>query len=138
MIGDNGELEPEPINPLATRDPPAQTVAVGEDTRARRSAANWLWIVVGVGLAVSKGAELHVLRHPWGWTVLLGAAGVGALLRGRPVAVAVLAAPAIALLINPASVLLGLGIGFGAFALLLTLFVAIGTLLRFADLRAAS
>jgi hypothetical protein len=139
MIRDNGDLEPEPINPVATRDPPALTGAVGEETRARRSAPNWLWIVIGVGLAVGKGAEFRaLLHHPWGWTVLLGAGAVGALLRGRLVTTAVFAAPAIALLVDPAAWLFGLGIGFGAFALLITLFVAIGAVLRFADLRAAS
>lgn len=101
-----------------------------------RSRAGWPWIVLGVGVTVVKGSALNVLaHHTWGWIAIFAIAATWSLLRAKPVATAFLAAPAVAILVAPHSVLLGITVGFGALVALISMFVAIGTLLRLADAR---
>jgi hypothetical protein len=84
-----------------------------------------------VALALFKvDALAAVFHHRAEVIVVLGLGFVVSLLRGRPVAMAVTAAPLLALTLAPGSTLLGIAVGLGAFVLLLALFFAIGTVLR--------
>ncbi len=81
-----------------------------------------------------KGSAFNELaHHRGGWIAIFALAATWSLLRAKPVATAFLAAPAVAILVAPHSVLLGITVGFGTLAALIAMFVAIGTLLRLTD-----
>lgn len=86
-------------------------------------------MLIGIG-AVKAEAYASAVHHR-GALITLCAAGLAAsLLRAKPVAVAVFAAGllAVALAVHP--IVLGVGFGFGAFALLIALFFTISTVLH--------
>jgi hypothetical protein len=85
---------------------------------------------VGVGLAVVKADGLAaVLHHRVEVIALLGLGLVLSVLRPRPVGIALTAGPLLAFTFGPRSTVLDIAVGFGAFVLLLALFIAIGTVL---------
>ena len=88
-------------------------------------------LVVVVLAAFTKSSFLiSRLHHPAPVIVLCGAVGVRSLLHGRPTSLAASAAVIVPVAISPVSVVTGIAIGVAAFAALMALFVAIGTLLR--------
>jgi hypothetical protein len=88
-------------------------------------------VIAGLALALVKADGLAVaLGHRSTLFVFLGLALVGALLRPRPVIVAVTVAPLLALVLEPHSLLAGVALGVGAFVLLMVLFVGIATVLH--------
>jgi hypothetical protein len=124
------------VGALTNRGPIDKAAPDGRPQPRSRSQAGWPWIVVGIGVAVVKGSALNVLaHHTWGWIALFSLAATWSLLRAKPVATAFLAAPAVAILLAPHSLLLGITVGFGTLAALIAMFIAIGTLLRLGDYR---
>jgi uncharacterized membrane protein len=113
------------------------TAAVAPSTKPQpRSHASWPWIVVALVIGVGKTEGVRLLgHHVWGWAILLGVASAWSLLRARPVLTALFAAPAISLLLKPRPVGIGVAVGFATFAVLVAVFVAIGTVLRNIDNR---
>ena len=90
----------------------------------------------GVGLAILKAhAFMGLLHHRPGVIALLGLGLAFSVLRLQPVTFAVTAGPLLAFVLAPGSTALGIALGFGAFVLLLVLFMAIGTVLRARQLR---
>jgi uncharacterized integral membrane protein len=88
-------------------------------------------MIVGVGLALVKAnAAADLVHHRTGLIVALAAALAVSVLRTRPVGIALSGAPLLAFALAPGSTALGIALGFGAFVLLLALFVAIGTVPR--------
>jgi hypothetical protein len=81
-----------------------------------------------VGLKVEALAEL--LHHRVAVIVLFGLGLAFAVLRGRPVAIAVSAAALVPLAVDPRSLVVGIAVGVGVFVLLLALFLAIATVLH--------
>lgn len=88
-------------------------------------------MIVG-GLVVLGKAELwrHVLTNPTTLVVAFAAGGVASILRTNPIGLAVCVAGLTALIIGPASTLVGVALGAGGFVALVVLFFAIGTILR--------
>jgi len=105
--------------------------AHGELRRSGRGGVRWPWMIVGVGLALVKAnAAADLVHHRTGLIVALAAALAVSVLRTRPVGIALSGAPLLAFALAPGSTALGIALGFGAFVLLLALFVAIGTVLQ--------
>ena len=99
-----------------------------------RSRASWPWIAVALVIGVGKTEGFRLLEHHvWGWTIVLGVTSGWSLLRARPVLTALFAAPAISILLKPHPAGVGVAVGFALFAILIALFVAIGTALRYLD-----
>jgi hypothetical protein len=104
--------------------------ASGTVQRPGRPGTQWPWLIVLVGLGALKGKAVTELFHyRTALTVVLAVGLASSLLRGSPVAMAVLGAPLLAVVLDPHSVVLGIAVGVGAFVLLLSVFAAIGTLL---------
>lgn len=88
-------------------------------------------MIVGLGLALVKADGLAAVLHHRPEVIAVLAVGLAlSVLRPRPLGIAVTAAPLLAFTLAPRSTALGIGLGLGAFVLLLTLFVAIGTVLH--------
>ncbi len=86
---------------------------------------------MGVGLALVKANVLtEVVHHRIEVIALLGLGLAFSVLRPRPVGIALTAAALIAFTLAPHSTDLGIALGFGAFVLLLAVFIAIGTVLH--------
>jgi hypothetical protein len=101
-----------------------------------RPRASWPWIAVALVIGVGKTEGFRLLEHHvWGWTIVLGITACWSLLRARPVLTALFGAPAITLLLKPHPVAIGVAVGFATFAVLIAVFVAIGTVLRYRDSR---
>jgi hypothetical protein len=99
--------------------------------RAGRRRRGWPWAIVGVVMALGKADALRVLLH--GRVALMALFGlwlVLSVLRPRPVGIAVTVAGLLAFVIAPGSVLVGIGLGLGAFVLLMALFFAVATVLQ--------
>jgi hypothetical protein len=102
----------------------------------RPEGRRWPWVIVIIAGAVVKGAALSTLfHHRASWISLFAATSVISLLRGRPLLLAIFAAPLIAVALAPHPLLLGIGVGVGALFVLIGLFAAIGTVLRIGDAR---
>jgi hypothetical protein len=71
-----------------------------------------------------------VIEHRASVVAFLAVALALSVLRTRPVGIALTAAPLLAFTLAPSSTVLGIALGLGAFAVLLALFVAIGTVLH--------
>jgi hypothetical protein len=103
----------------------------GKTTRARGRNRRWPALIGGLVLAVVKSEGLaRLVVHRGG---LIAACAVWlalAVLKVKPVAIAVTAALLIALVLGVHSFGLGLELGFGGFALLMALFFAISTVLH--------
>jgi hypothetical protein len=107
-------------------------------TAPRRSRKGPLWVVLGVVMVAGKAsASANLLsgafHHPRDMFVLLPIMALLSLLGRKPVGMALFLAPLVALVIDPSSPLIGIGIAFGAFLVLLAACVAIGTLLRLGE-----
>jgi uncharacterized membrane protein (DUF485 family) len=88
-------------------------------------------LIVGVGLALFKADGFAaVLPHRAAVIAILGLGLVFSVLRGRPAVIAMTAGPLLAFTLAPRSTALGIAVGIGAFGLLLTLFMAIATVLQ--------
>lgn len=88
-------------------------------------------MIIGAVVVLAK-VELyrHLLINPTALIVALAAGGVASVLRTSPIGLAVCAAGLIALIIGPASTLVGIALGVGGFVALMVLFFAVGTILR--------
>lgn len=101
-----------------------------------RTRASWPWIAVALVIGVGKTEGFRLLEHHvWGWSIVLGITACWSLLRARPVLTALSVAPSITLLLQPRPVGIGVAFGFATFAVLIAVFVAIGTALRYLDSR---
>jgi hypothetical protein len=109
---------------------------------ARSRARSGLWVVLGLVLALTKveayRAVFHgVAQHPSEFVVILPLAAAVSLLAARPLAMSLMLAPLVPLLIAPGSAVIGIGIGLGAFLVLVAACVSVGTLLGLRDARAS-
>jgi hypothetical protein len=98
--------------------------------------------VLGLVLALTKveayRAVFHgVAQHPSEFVVILPLAAAVSLLAARPLAMSLMLAPLVPLLIAPGSAVIGIGIGLGAFLVLVAACVSVGTLLGLRDARAS-
>jgi hypothetical protein len=106
-------------------------VREGRLERWRGHGERWLGLVaLAVAAVVKIDAYRGVVHHRAGIMALLGVALLFSVLRPRPVVFALVAAPFVALALHPHPLLAGLGAGFGAFVLLMTLFFGIATVLH--------
>jgi len=113
------------------------TRPVSEPPDGSRSRRRLPLLIGGVVLALVKVDGLAVaLDHRSTLFAFLALALVGAVLRPRPVVIAATVAPLLALVLDPHSLLAGVAIGFGAFVLLMVLFVGIATALHARQARA--
>ncbi len=98
---------------------------------ARRGGPRFGWFLVALAAAALKAeAVAKLVVHPYTLVGVLSAGVVASVLRARPAGLAITTAPLIALLVAPASIWLGVALGVGAYVLLMSLFVAIGTVLQ--------
>jgi hypothetical protein len=116
----------------------ARAGSTGDLARARGSRWPWLIVVVGVG-ALKADAYASLLHHRASLIAALAAALVVSVirLRPKPLLVAALAAALLASSLAPHPALLGVALGFGAFAVLVALFFTISTVLHARQQRAA-
>jgi hypothetical protein len=99
----------------------------------------WPWVVVIVAAASVKGVVIaNLFHHRSGWIALLGVLATVSLLRGRPLRLAISAAPLLAVALHPHPLLLGIAVGVGAFFVLIVLFAALGTALNMRDAHASA
>ena len=116
--------------PSASTTGVERAAAPGELRRAGRR-GGWPWLIVGVGLALVKANALtEALHYRVAVIVLLGLGLAFSVLRPKPIGIAVTAAPLLAFTLAPRSTVSGVALGFGAFVLLLALFIALGTALH--------
>jgi hypothetical protein len=102
----------------------------------RLEGRRWPWVIVIAGGLVAKGAAIASLtHHRASWIALLALLSLTAFLRGAPFALALCVAPLLAVVVDPHPWFLGVAVGFGAFFVLLGLFLAIGTVLNLRDTR---
>ena len=100
-------------------------------TRSDRRNRRWPALIGGLVLAALKSeAVLKLIIHRHSLIAVAAALLIGAVLRTRPVAIAAATALLAALVLGARSLDLGLGLGFGGFALLMTLFYAISAALH--------
>lgn len=100
-------------------------------TRSRTRSRRWPALLGGLVLAALKSEGLARLVFHRGSLVAVLAVGLAvAVLRVRPVTLAVTSALLLALVLGAHSLGLGLGLGFGVFALLMTLFFALSAVLH--------
>ncbi len=97
------------------------------------------WVFLGVLLAFGKGRLIaDLLHHRPALIAVLGIGAAASVLRPRPIAFAAFVAPLLAFVVAPKSTTVGLGIGWGAFIILVAAFVGIGTALRLRDRRGSA
>ncbi len=107
-------------------------VAAPEQLRqGGRRRSGWPWLIVGLTLVVVKSEALvELLHHRVEVIALLGLGLAFSVLRTRPVGIALTAAALFAFTLDLSSPALGIVLGFGAFTLLLALFIAIAAVLH--------
>jgi hypothetical protein len=114
----------------------------GTGAAATRSGARkrrWPALIGGLVLAAVKSeALLRLIVHRGSLIVVVAVLLGGSLLRTRPVGTAAGSALLLALVLGAHSVGLGLSVGFGVFALLITLFFAISAVLHARQNRATA
>jgi|SRR5579863_1401982 len=120
--------------PQYPAESPGQLARVRKPERRR----HWGWIAVGVVVALGKTVGLRAGwdlgdHHPHDFIFILPIFAALAVLRGKPVQMAMLLALAAAFAIDPASVPAGAGIAVVAFLVLLSVCLAIGTVLRWRE-----
>jgi hypothetical protein len=102
----------------------------GTTTQSRGRNRRWPAIIGGLFLAALKSETvLRLVLHRGALFAALAVFLTTSLLRGRLVGVAVAASVLVALILGAHSFGLGVGLGFGGFALLMALFFAISTVL---------
>ena len=107
-------------------------------TRPSRRNRRWPAVIGGLVIAALKSeAVLKLLIHRHSLIAVTAALLLGAVLRIRPVGTAAAAALLVALVLGAHSLGLGLALGFGGFALLMTLFFAISAVLHLRQDRAS-
>jgi uncharacterized membrane protein (DUF485 family) len=108
--------------------------AGGASPAHRPQDRRWPWvIVIAAGVALKGAALASAVHHRASWLVLLSLLSLVSLLRAKPLALALFAAPLLAFAIDPHSVLVGVAVGVGAFFALIVLFAALGTALNMRD-----
>jgi len=110
--------------PLGFARPSGEDVARGRGTR-------WPWLIVVVGVGAVKVEAYASLLHDRGELIAVLAVGLSlAVLRAKPVAIAALTAGIVGFALALHPVLAGVGLGVGAFALLIAVFFTISTVLH--------
>ena len=110
-------------------------LAETHDTRGlqqrRQPRRGWPCVIVAVVVGVVKSDGYRVVLHNRvGVMVAFGVVLALSVLRPKPVHVAVAAAALVALALHPQALVLGVAIAFGAFVLLMTVFVAVAAVLH--------
>lgn len=101
------------------------------DLDARGRGPRWLWVIVVMAVGAVKVEAYGSLLHDRpGLIAALGVGLVLSVLRSKPVAIAAFGAGIVGFALAFHPVLAGVGLGFGAFALLIALFFAISTVLH--------
>jgi len=101
------------------------------DVAARRRGTRWPWLIVLVVIGALKVEAYASLVHHRASLIAVLAVGLAvSLLRTRPVAIAVFSAGILGLALAMHPFLAGIGLGLGAFAVLIALFFTISTVLH--------
>lgn len=108
-------------------------VRSSNDVATRGRGTRWPWLIVAVVVGALKVDAYESLLHHRG--ALIGALALALLasvvrLRPKPLLIAALTAALVATTAAPHPVLAGVGVGFGAFAVLIALFFTISTVLH--------
>jgi hypothetical protein len=102
-----------------------------DTTRPRKRGRRWPALLGGLVIALLKSEALaKVIFHRGELVAVVAVLLATSLLRVRPVGLAFGTALLVALLLGAHSLGFGLALGFGGFALLMTLFLAISTVLH--------
>lgn len=122
--------------PRYPAESPEQLARVLRPEARRRT--RWPWIVVGLlggfAKAQASGSVWRLLfHHPQFAVVVLPILAALALVRAKPLTMALLLSPVVAVLIAPHSVWEGAGIAAAAFVVLVVACLAIGTALRWRE-----
>jgi hypothetical protein len=108
------------------------------DAVARGRGTRWPWLIVVIGVGAVKVEAYASLLHDRGGLIAVLAVGLSvSVLRSKPVAIAAFTAAILGFALAFHPVVAGVGVGLGAFALLIALFFAIATVLHARQRRAA-
>ncbi|HJS96557.1 MAG TPA: hypothetical protein VJ741_19980 [Solirubrobacteraceae bacterium] len=112
-------------------DRPVALAGSSGEIVARGRGARWPWLIVVIAVGAANAAPYaSLVNHPVRAIVAL-AVGLGfSILRMKPVAIAAFAAGIVAFALALHPVLAGVGLGVGAFVLLIALFFTISTVLH--------
>ena len=136
--GMNGEPERTAAVPAASPAPAqahgrgsSSEVAQGRRGRGRGRRERWLGpVAVLVFVGIKAEAYRNIIEHRTGLIVLFGAWLLGAILRRRPIALAVAVGALVALGLDVHPVVAGVGLAVGLIALLVALSFVVSTILH--------
>lgn len=131
MIASEMGIRSRSVSPPESAPGPESTAAQRSPQRARRRGRAWPSLILGLIFVVFKAHVLaDLLVHRAELIVLLGIGLILSVLRPSPRVFAAGAAGLLALGLDPRSTAVGVGLAVGSFAVLLSVFIAIGTVLR--------